>query len=129
MYCPNCLTQFNESELQCPHCGSLVADMKDRIAAAQEMVTYTDAITNLPPETEKLPLVAQRTYVDKEGKPLDPAKSVDVSTVKSARDLSGIPEIGNVDPNVTMPMVKIVSETGQVVADVDRDVKTFRLNK
>lgn len=129
MYCLNCGSEIKQSESQCPSCGSLVSDMLDRIAAAQEMVRYNDVITNIPPKTEKLPLVKERMYWDKEGKPLNPAASVDVSKLKHSRDLSAIPEIGNVDPNVTMPMVKIVSDEGNVVADVDRNAKTYRLNR
>lgn len=125
MYCLDCGTKIDDGELQCPHCGSLVNDMKARIAAAEEIIVYTDAVS--PSQTSKLPLVSERSYQDYFGNPLDPSDEVDPSKVtKSAKDLKAIPTIGDEDPFITKPMQRIVADTGQVVADVDREPKAYR---
>lgn len=125
MYCLDCGTKINDDELQCSNCGSSVADMKERIAQAEEMVAYTDAVD--PLATSKLPLVSDRTYIDKDGNPLDPSKKVDVADLTSdPNDLRAIPEIGEKDPYITKPMQRIVSDSGKVVADVDREAKSYR---
>ena len=100
MYCLDCGTKIDDGELQCPHCGSLVNDMKARIAAAEEIIVYTDAVS--PSRTSKLPLVSERSYQDYLGNPLDPSNEVDPSKVtKSAKDLKAIPTIGDEDPFIT----------------------------
>lgn len=105
MYCLNCGTKISDDELQCPNCGSSVASMKERIAKAEEMVAYTDAVD--PSVTSKMPLVSERSYTDKDGNPLDPSKEVDVEKLKTNEaDLRAIPEIGDDDPYVTKPMQK-----------------------
>lgn len=125
MYCLDCGTKIDDGELQCPHCGSLVNDMKARIAAAEEIIVYTDAVS--PSRTSKLPLVSERSYQDYLGNPLDPSNEVGPSKVtKSAKDLKAIPTIGDEDPFITKPMQRIVTDTGQVVADVDREPKAYR---
>lgn len=125
MYCLDCGTKVNDDELQCSNCGSSVAEMKERIAQAEEMVAYTDAVD--PSTTSKLPLVSDRTYVDKDGNPLDPSEEVDVADLTSdPEDLRAIPEIGEKDPYITKPMQRIVSDSGKVVADVDREAKEYR---
>ena len=125
MYCLDCGTKINDGELQCPHCGSLVVDMKARIAAAEEKIVYTDAVS--PSQTSKLPLVSERSYQDVFGNPLDPSNEVDASNLtRSANDLNAIPTIGDEDPFITKPMQRIVADGGQVVADVDRHPKTYR---
>ncbi len=125
MYCLECGTKINDDELQCPRCGSSVVDMKARIAAAEEQIVYTDAVS--PSSTSKLPLVKDRSYQDRDGKPLDPSKKVDVSSLhKDENDLRAIPELGAKDPFITMPMQRIVADSGRVVADVDRDAKVYR---
>jgi len=124
LYCLNCGTKIADDELQCPNCGSSVALMKERITKAEEIVTYTDAVG--PEATTKLPLVSERSYVDKDGNPLDPSQKVDVEKLNTDEaDLRAIPEIGDSDPYVTKPMQKIVSDSGKVVADVDRDPKAY----
>lgn len=124
VYCLDCGTKIAESESQCPRCGSLVSEMKERIAQAEEMITYTDAV--FLSHTAKLPLVADRVYRDKDGNLFDPSKEVDVDTeTPEAYDLSAIPEIGASDPYITMPMQRIVSNSGEVVADVDHEAKAF----
>lgn len=98
--------------------------MKARIAAAEEIIVYTDAVS--PSRTSKLPLVSERSYQDYLGNPLDPSNEVDPSKVtKSAKDLKAIPTIGDEDPFITKPMQRIVTDTGQVVADVDRRAKSI----
>lgn len=124
MYCLDCGTKISDDELQCPNCGSSVAAMKERFAKAKEMVTYTDAVGS--DATTKLPLVAERSYTDKDGNPLDPSKEIDVNNLTAdENDLRAIPEIGDEDPYVTKPMQKIVSDSGKVVADVDNDPKAY----
>lgn len=125
MYCLDCGTKIEDDEPQCPHCGSSVAEMKERIAAAEEALAYSDAVA--PSETSKLPLVAERTYTDKDGNPLDPADEVDVAELTGdPDDLRGIPAIGDADPYITKPMQRIVDDAGEVVADVDRTPKEYR---
>ena len=125
MYCLDCGTKINDGELRCPHCGSLVIDMKARIAAAEEKIVYTDAVS--PSQTSKLPLVSERSYQDVFGNPLDPSNEVDASSLtRSADDLNAIPTIGDEDPFITKPMQRIVADGGQVVADVDRRPKAYR---
>lgn len=124
VYCLDCGTPIDESESQCANCGSLVSDMKERIARAEEMIVYTDAVNVT--HTTKLPLVEKRTYKDKDGNPLDPAQEVHIDTdIPEVYDLSAIPEIGAGDPYITMPMQRIVSDKGEVVADVDHEAKVF----
>ncbi len=128
MYCLECGTKINDDELQCPSCGSSVVDMKARIAAAEELIVYTDAVS--PSSTSKLPLVKDRSYQDKDGKPLDLSQEVDVASLhKDESDLRAIPELGAEDPFITMPMQRIVADSGRVVADVDRDAKAYRQGK
>lgn len=125
MYCLDCGTKIDEDEPRCPHCGSSVAEMKERIAEAEEKVAYADAVA--PSETSKLPLVSERTYTDKDGNPLDPAKEVDVDEITGGPDdLRAIPAIGDADPYITKPMQRIVDDAGEVVADVDRTPKEYR---
>ncbi|MFR7746917.1 MAG: zinc ribbon domain-containing protein [Eggerthellaceae bacterium] len=126
MYCLNCGTKINDDESQCPNCGSSVAEMKERIAAAEEMVVYTDAVDSS--DTHKLPLVKDRTYVDRDGNPLDPSKEVDVLKLKHEKaDLTAIPEIGDKeDPFVTKPMQRIVTDDGKEVAGADNTPRQFR---
>lgn len=125
MYCLDCGTKIEDDEPQCPHCGSSVAEMKERLAAAEETLTYSDAVA--PSETSKLPLVSERTYTDKDGNPLDPAEAVDVDGLTGdPDDLRGIPAIGDADPYITKPMQRIVDDAGEVVADVDRTPKEYR---
>ncbi len=125
MFCLECGTKINDDELQCPHCGSSVVDMKARIAAAEEQIVYTDAVS--PSSTSKLPLVKDRSYQDRDGKPLDLSQEVDVASLrKDESDLTAIPELGADDPFITMPMQRIVADSGKVVADVDRDAKVYR---
>lgn len=125
MYCLDCGTKINDGELQCPHCGSLVVDMKARIAAAEEKIVYTDAVS--PSQTSKLPLVSERSYQDVFGNPLDPSNEVDAASLtRSADDLSAIPTIGDEDPFITKPMQRIIANDGQIVADVDREAKAYR---
>ncbi len=125
MFCLECGTKIKDDELQCPHCGSSVVDMKARIAAAEEQIVYTDAVS--PSSTSKLPLVKDRSYQDRDGKPLDLSQEVDVASLrKDESDLTAIPELGADDPFITMPMQRIVADSGKVVADVDRDAKVYR---
>ncbi len=99
--------------------------MKARIAAAEEQIVYTDAVS--PSSTSKLPLVKDRSYQDRDGKPLDLSREVDISFLrKDETDLTAIPELGADDPFITMPMQRIVADSGKVVADVDRDAKVYR---
>lgn len=125
MYCLDCGTKIEDGKPRCPHCGLPVAEMKRRLAEAEEKIAYTDAVS--PTVTGKLPLVKDRTYVDGQGNPLDPSDEVDVERFRPHKDdLTAIPSIGDSDPFVTMPMQRIVSDSGEVVADVDHNAKTYR---
>lgn len=124
MFCLDCGTQINDDELQCPHCGSSVSEMKERIAEAVETISYTESLGE--DRTQKLPLVSKREYYDAEGKPLDPKQAVEVvRDAPSSSDLKAIPQLGSDDPFVTMPIRKVVSSDGAVVVDEDRDAKQF----
>lgn len=124
MYCLDCGKKINDDELQCPHCGSSVIAMKERIAKAHEQIVYADAVPAL--DTTRLPLVSERSYVDREGNPLDPKSEVELNEVSHhADDLTAIPELGYSDPYLTAPMQRIVSSDGRIVADVDRDAKVY----
>lgn len=127
MYCLDCGTKIEDDEIKCPNCGLSVEEMTDRIARAQEMIAYADTVG--PQPTQKLPAVSKRTYTDKEGNPFNPKEEVDIDALKvKAPDKSKIPVIGSEDPYITMPMRKIVSDKGEVIADVDKDAKTYLQN-
>lgn len=128
MYCLDCGSKIEDGESQCPNCGLSVSEMRARLAEAEEKLVYSDAVPQGPVgQTSKLPLVSERTYVDAQGEPLDPADEVDVAGLtRDPADLTAIPEIGDDDPFVTMPMPRIVSDTGKVVADADRTAKEYR---
>lgn len=128
MYCLDCGTKIEENETECPNCGLSVKEMNDRIARAQEMIAYADTVG--PQATQKLPAVSKRTYTDKQGNPFNPKEEVDIESLKvEAPDKSRIPILGSDDPYVTMPMHKIVSDKGEVVADVDKDAKVYLQNE
>ena len=127
MYCLDCGTKIEDNEAFCPNCGLAVKEMTDRIARAQEMIAYADTVG--PESTQKLPAVSKRTYLDKEGNPFNPKDEVDLDSLKvKTPDKSKIPVIGSDDPFITMPMHKIVSDKGEVVADVDTDAKVYLQN-
>ena len=91
------------------------------------MIAYADTVG--PESTQKLPAVSKRTYLDKEGNPFNPKDEVDLDSLKvKTPDKSKIPVIGSDDPFITMPMHKIVSDKGEVVADVDTDAKVYLQN-
>lgn len=100
-----------------------VDDIKARIAEAQEKVTYAETVG--PAETTKLPPVPERVYRDKDGNIIDPAEEIDTSAANKKKD-TDLPLIGHEeDPYMTMPIQKIVSDDGEVLASANDDVKTF----
>lgn len=100
-----------------------VDDIKARIAEAQEKLTYAETVG--PAETTKLPPVPERVYHDKDGNVIDPAEEIDTSAAKKEKE-SELPVIGDKeDPLITVPIQKIVSDDGKVIAQKDDDVKTF----
>lgn len=124
MFCLDCGQKISDTDEACPQCGLKVSEMRERIAQAQEMVTYAETIG--PASTQKLPPVPERIYKDKDGNVLRPEEKIDISERFKREDvLGGIPQIGSSDPYVTMPIKKVVSDKGEVVADVDREQKVF----
>ena len=124
MFCLDCGQKISDTDEACPQCGLKVSAMRERIAQAQEMVTYAETIG--PASTQKLPPVPERIYKDKDGNVLRPEEKIDISERFKREDvLGGIPQIGSSDPYVTMPIKKVVSDKGEVVADVDREQKVF----
>ena len=127
MFCLDCGQKISEKDEACPRCGLSVSEMKERIAQAQEMVTYAETIG--PASTQKLPPVPERTYKDKDGNVLRPEEKIDLSARLKKNDVLGdIPQIGTADPYVTMPIKKVVSDKGEVIADADREQKVFLQN-
>jgi hypothetical protein len=100
-----------------------VDDIKSRIAEAQEKVTYAETVG--PAETTKLPPVPERVYHDKDGNIIDPKEEIDTSSADK-KMLDDLPIIGDEeDPLITVPIQKIVSDDGEVIAEKNDDVKTF----
>lgn len=89
------------------------------------MVAYAETVG--PEETHVLPVIEEdRKYFDFEGNEYRPEDKVDMSRIEQKRKLlSGIPTIGDSDPHITMPIKKIVSDRGEVIADADRDAKFY----
>lgn len=117
MFCLECGTKFQDDEEACSNCGMTLKAMRERIALAEEMITYAD--TTGPAPTEKLPLVSERTYFDAEGNVFRPEDEVDVAQIKKQLSESDIPQLGSDDPYVTMPIKRVISERGEVVTQVD----------
>lgn len=122
MYCLECGQKIEDGQNECSQCGMSVDEMKKRIAEAQEKLTYAETVG--PAETTKLPPVPERVYHDKEGNVIDPAEEVDTAAAKEKEN--DLPVIGHAeDPLITMPMQKIVSDDGKVVASASDEAKTF----
>lgn len=100
-----------------------MAEMQARLAVATEMLLYGDTESHDPGETSKLPPVTERTYVDKDGNPLDPSQVVDAQNIKSSGQ--DLPRIGSDDPYVTVPIKRIVNEYAEVIADRDTAPKVY----
>lgn len=121
MYCLDCGQKIEDGQTACPNCGASVDDIKTRIAEAQEKVTYAETVG--PAQTTKLPPVPERVYHDKDGNIIDPAEEIDMSAKKDSDEL---PIIGDeADPLITVPIQKIVSDDGKVIASQNDEVKTF----
>ncbi len=124
MFCLDCGQKISDSDKVCPRCGLSVSEMKERIAQAQEMVTYAETIG--PASTLRMPPVPERTYKDSKGNIFRPEETIDVSSRLQQKDkLADIPHLGGADPYLTMPIKKVVSDKGEVVLDADREQKTF----
>lgn len=127
MFCLNCGTKVEEEHQDaCENCGMTLEEMRLRIARAEEMITYADTVG--PSETQKLPPVSQRHYKDLKGNPLNPSQKIDVEAVVSTPagvDLNDLPQIASDDPYITMPIQKIVSQKGDVVLDLDNELRTY----
>ncbi len=124
MFCLDCGQKISDGDKVCPRCGLSVSDMEERIAQAQEMVTYAETIG--PASTLRMPPVPERTYKDNEGNIFRPEEKIDIPPRLEQKDkLADIPHLGSADPYVTMPIKKVVSDKGEVVFDADREQKTF----
>lgn len=122
MYCLECGQKIEDGQAACPNCGMPVDQIKNRIAEAQEKVTYAETIG--PAETIKMPPVPERVYHDKDGNVIDPADEIDTSHAEKKN--TELPVIGHEDdPYMTMPIQKIVSDDGEVLASANDDVKTY----
>lgn len=128
MYCLDCGTKLEDGAGSCPNCGLTVSEMQERLAAATEVLLYSDSVADAPDKTEKMPPVTQRSYVDKDGNPIDPKDPIDPQTLKPASALESIPRIGADDPFVTVPIKKVVDEYGAVIAGADTTPKLYRQN-
>lgn len=125
MYCLNCGTKIEDNQ-DCINCGMTVAEMQERLEVALERITYADAMW--PNLTEKMQPVPERTYTDDKGNIIDPADdslSEGDRREKRRRAINELPQIGQSDPFITMPVQKVVSDTGQVVADADTEAKIY----
>lgn len=125
MYCLNCGTKI-EGNQDCTNCGMTVAEMQERLDVALERITYADAMW--PNLTEKMEPVPERTYTDDKGNIIDPADdSLSEGNRKEMRRraINDLPQIGHDDPFITMPVQKVVSDTGRVVADADTEAKIY----
>ncbi len=123
MFCLECGQKIEDGQTACPNCGMSVDDIKSRIAEAQEKVTYAETVG--PAETTKLPPVPERVYHDKDGNVIDPKEEIDTSSADKKK-VDDLPVIGDKeDPLITVPIQKIVSDDGRVIAEKDDDVKTF----
>ncbi|MGN0302359.1 MAG: hypothetical protein ACI4BI_05755 [Anaerotardibacter sp.] len=127
MFCLYCGTKVDEEHQDaCENCGMTLAEMRLRIARAEEMITYADTVG--PSETQKLPPVSFRHYTDLQGNPIDPAQAIQYEGTISAPsgvDLNDLPQIASEDPYLTMPIQKIVSQKGEVVVDLDNELRTY----
>lgn len=123
MYCLECGQKIGNGQTACQNCGASVDEMKQRIAEAQEKVTYAETVG--PAKTTKLPPVPERIYRDKDGNIIDPAEAIDASIADKKKDAS-LPVIGHAeDPYMTMPIQKIVSDDGRVITGANDEVRTF----
>ena len=123
MYCLECGNKVESGDEKCSKCGMTVAEMRERIDRAVEMVTYTDAVG--PNETTKLPPVREREYVSNDGSTIDPSKPVKIDASKSEH-LSTLPTIGaDGDPYLTMPIQRIVDDQAKVLFDADTTPKVY----
>ena len=128
MFCLDCGTKISDSDEACPNCGLKRSEMLERLAQAQEMVAYAETIG--PASTQKMPPVPERIYTDKDGNVFRPEEKIDVSKhVKARETLGELPQIGDDDPFLTMPIKKVVSDKGEVVADADKEQKVFLQNQ
>lgn len=125
MFCLNCGTSITFDQ-DCPNCGMTMEEMQERLAVALERITYADAVD--PTRTEKMEPVPERSYTDATGNTIDPADdslSEEDRKERRRRAINELPQIGQADPFITMPVQKVVSDTGQVIADADTEAKLY----
>jgi hypothetical protein len=102
--------------------------MRERIALAEEMITYAETVG--PDATIKMPLISERSYTDKDGNPIDPAMAIPAEVKRRLTELSNLPTIGDdEDPYITKPIQKIVDDSGTLVADVSSEAKFYVQNE
>lgn len=123
MFCLECGRKIEDGETACANCGMTVEEIQERIAAAQEKVTYAETVG--PDSTTKLPPVAERVYRDKDGNIINPEEEIEASlTAKSKAD--ELPVLGDEkDPYVTKPMPRVVSDDGKVVQGQSAEARSF----
>lgn len=123
MFCLECGRKIEDGETACANCGMTVEEIQERVAAAQEKVTYAETIG--PDSTSKLPPVPERVYRDKDGNIINPEEAIDTTSAEQAKN-DDLPVVGNEeDPYITMPMPRVVSDDGQVVKGQSTEARAF----
>lgn len=125
MFCLDCGHKIVDGQESCPHCGMTLFEMNERLARAREMVLYADTLG--PEETHVLPIIEQDgKYFDFDGNEFKIIQAEEAQQIQEARRaLGSLPNLSGGDPYITMPVKKIVSEQGSVIADEDRTPKWF----
>ena len=123
MFCLECGRKIEDGETACANCGMTVEEIQERVAAAQEKVTYAETVG--PDSTTKLPPVPERVYRDKDGNIINPEEAIETNIVDKSKG-DDLPVVGKEeDPYITMPMPKVVTDDGQVVKGQSAEARTF----
>lgn len=123
MFCLECGRKIEDGETACANCGMTVEEIKERVAAAQEKVTYAETVG--PDSTTKLPPVPERVYRDKDGNIINPEEAIPTKVADKSK-AEDLPVVGNEeDPYITMPMPRVVSDDGQVVKGQSAEARAF----
>lgn len=123
MFCLECGRKIEDGETACANCGMTVEEIKERVAAAQEKVTYAETVG--PDSTSKLPPVPERVYRDKDGNIINPEEAIPTKVADKSK-AEDLPVVGNEeDPYITMPMPRVVSDDGQVVKGQSAEARAF----
>lgn len=123
MFCLECGRKIEDGETACANCGLTVEEIKERVAAAQEKVTYAETVG--PDSTTKLPPISERVYRDKDGNIINPEEAIETKVADKSK-ADDLPVVGNEeDPYITMPMPRVVSDDGQVMKGQSAEARAF----